>query len=39
MLSLPPVTNRLTPAALGLLLTRLPGTIDGAQLTAFTPAP
>ena len=35
--SLPPVTNLLLPPSSGLLLTKLPGIIAGAQLTAFTP--
>lgn len=35
--SLPPVTNLLLCPSSGLLLTRLPGIIAGAQLTAFTP--
>jgi len=35
--SLPPVTNLLLCPRSGLLLTKLPGIIAGAQLTAFTP--
>ena len=38
-LSLPPVTNLLTLPASGLLLTKLPGTALGAQLTLLTPNP
>lgn len=38
-LSLPPVTNLLAAPALGVVLTKLPGAIAGAQLTALTPRP
>ena len=38
-LSLPPVTNLRTAPAFGVLLTKLPGAIAGAQLTALTPSP
>lgn len=38
-LSLPPVTKRLLTPGSGLLLTKLPGLVAGAQLTALTPSP